>query len=249
MRQRDSRLAGRLGLAFCLAASAVCPAQSALPQTAEEALQILTNAAGVVFTGTVTAVRRPAQPGGVVEIDFAVADAVRGVSGGSYTLREWAGLWMANDEPFRPGQRYLMLLHTPNSAGLSSPVGGPDGAIPIRGGAAAADSSSATSTVSPRVAAAHGTAITAIDSAGEATVDLGWIATRVVVPIAYTNRTTARPIPSPGVHAAAVLTDTPSSAQAAAGLPPAISADVRTKPYSNVIAMLRTWEANRNASR
>jgi hypothetical protein len=34
---------------------------------------------------------------GVVEITFAVEDAVRGVSGSTYTLREWAGLWPAGD--------------------------------------------------------------------------------------------------------------------------------------------------------
>ena len=76
---------------------------------------------------------------GVVEIEFAVEDAVRGVSGGTYTLREWAGLWPAGDEPFRVGQRYLMLLHAPGAAGLSSPVGGMDGAIPIRGGTGPAE--------------------------------------------------------------------------------------------------------------
>jgi hypothetical protein len=113
---------------------AIVPAVS--PAT-EAALHDMARLAGVIFTGEVVAVRRhDAGDGstGVVEIEFAVDDAVRGVRVGSYTLREWAGLWNAGDEPFRVGQRYLMLLHAPGESGLSSPVDGVDGAIPIRGG-------------------------------------------------------------------------------------------------------------------
>jgi hypothetical protein len=117
------------------------PSQSALlqatpPQSANDALHSMSRLAGAIFTGQVVAVRRIEGVNGatgVVEIDFAVEDAVRGVGGSAYTLREWAGLWPAGDEPFRVGQRYLMLLHVPGAAGLSSPVGGTDGAIPIHG--------------------------------------------------------------------------------------------------------------------
>lgn len=247
MEFKSWRLAAGLGLGLCLGTPAVF-GQSTLPQTTEEALRAMTDAAGVVFTGTVTAVRKPAQPGGVVEIDFAVAEAVRGVAGTSYTLREWGGLWPANDEPFRPGQCFLMLLHTPNAAGLSSPVGGPDGAIPIRGSGVAAISASAGA--APRVAA-HGTAVTESSSASpDPTVDLGWIATRVVVPLTYTTSVTARPVPSAGAHAQAVaVTNADTGAEVAAGLPSAIPADVRTRPYSSVVAMLRTWEASHVSSR
>jgi hypothetical protein len=76
--------------------------------------------AGVIFAGQVIGVRRLDGGNGatgVVEITFAVEDAVRGVSGSTYMLREWAGLWPAGDEPFRVGQRYLMLLHAPGAAG------------------------------------------------------------------------------------------------------------------------------------
>jgi hypothetical protein len=114
--------------------NAIVPAVS--PAT-EAALHDMARLAGVIFTGEVVAVRRhdaSDSSTGVVEIEFAVDDAVRGVRGGSYTLREWAGLWNAGDEPFRAGQRYLMLLHAPGASGLSSPVDGVDGAIPIRGG-------------------------------------------------------------------------------------------------------------------
>ena len=67
------------------------------PATVEDALHEMSDAAGVIFAGQVTAVRRVAGVGGasgVVEVDFRVDNAVRGcVSGGTYTLREWAGLW------------------------------------------------------------------------------------------------------------------------------------------------------------
>ena len=157
----------------------VSTAQSAVPQSASAALREMTQLAGVIFTGQVVDVRRVAGVGGetgVVEISFAVEEAIRGVSGGIYTVREWAGLWPADDTPFLVGQRYLMLLHTPSAAGLSSPVGGMDGAIPIRGGrAAVAETATAgnSATVDGRV------------------VDLRWVGTQVVQPVAYRSGTEA----------------------------------------------------------
>jgi hypothetical protein len=147
-----------------------CGRAQTLPQT-QDALQAMAQQAGVIFTGQVTAVR---QHDAVVEIDFAVKDAVRGVSSGSYTLREWAGLWPGGDEPFRAGQRYLMLLHSPGASGLSSPVGGMDGAIPIRGGAS-----------------------TAGMSTDGLVMDLGWVGTRVVRPTGFPLVSIARPILRP----------------------------------------------------
>jgi hypothetical protein len=149
----------------------------AQPQTQEDALHAMARLAGVIFTGQVIAVRHHNAAGGssgMVEIEFAVEDAVRGVSEGGYTLREWAGLWAGGDEPFRVGQRYLMLLHAPSATGLSSPVGGMDGAIPIRGGGPAVPE--------------------AATSADELLVDLRWVATRVISPTGYATPATARPI-------------------------------------------------------
>jgi hypothetical protein len=133
---------------------------------ADDALRVMTEMAGVIFTGQVVGVRRH---DAVVEIEFAVEDALRGVSGGSYTLREWAGLWPGGNEPFRVGQTYLMLLHSPGAGGLSSPVGGMDGAIPIRGGAGPTG----------RV------------------VDLGWVGTRVVRPTVYLQVQANGPVGGP----------------------------------------------------
>jgi hypothetical protein len=86
-----------------------------------------------------------------------------------------------------------MLLHAPSAAGLSSPVGGMDGAIPVRGGAtdlsafaAVATTQSATSLTSAASAATLSTsatfAATSTTQAPEAEpiADLRWIATRVL---------------------------------------------------------------------
>ncbi len=59
----------------------------------EDALHAMTQMAAVIFAGRVVAIRQPQRAGGAVEIEFAVEDAIRGVSGGTYVLREWGGLW------------------------------------------------------------------------------------------------------------------------------------------------------------
>jgi hypothetical protein len=207
--------------------------------------------AGAIFAGQVVAVRRPAATGeaasglsSVVEIEFAVEDAVRGVSGGSYTLREWAGLWAASDQPFRVGQQYLMLLHAPRGGGLSSPVGGMDGAVPIRGGGPA---------VGP-----NGPGAGASVEADGRVVDLRWVATRVVQPTAYAAPPSLRPI---GVHAEAMSGVSSEAASAEAGLA-ATSGNVgivtgsempvaapQSMAYETVLGILRSWEKNDHGAR
>jgi hypothetical protein len=185
--------------------------------------------AGAIFTGRVVAVHRIEGLNGatgVVEIDFAVEDAVRGVSGNAYTLREWAGLWPAGDELFRVGQRYLMLLHSPGAAGLSSPVGGTDGAIPIRGNGAASDG---------RV------------------VDLRWVATRVAQPLQYRISPVvhAGALSVSGQEDAAESASSLQSANgggAAANGAMAAAAPQGTA-YTTVLAMLRGWEKTDHATR
>ncbi len=102
----------------------------------EDALHRMSDRAAVVFVGRVVAVRRVA---GVVEVEFQIDQAVRGCAAGSYVLREWAGLWAANDARYRVGQRRLMLLHAPGAGGMSSPVDGTDGAMPVYGSGTGAD--------------------------------------------------------------------------------------------------------------
>lgn len=125
--------------------------------TVDAVLHSMVGHAGVIFLGTVLDVQRvsPSAEGatGVVQVVFSVDRGIRGAATGSrYDLREWAGLWVGNDDRFRVGQRLLLLLHAPGPGGLSSPVGGMDGAIPIRAGA---------------------------NAAAEPLVDLRWVAARV----------------------------------------------------------------------
>lgn len=112
-------------------------ASSTSPQTVVDVLHQLSDKAEVIFAGQVMAIRRP--NAGVVEVEFRVDQAIRGCTAGTpYILREWAGLWEGDTQRYRVGQRLLMLLHAPSAAGMSSPVSGLDGAIPIRQGGAAA---------------------------------------------------------------------------------------------------------------
>lgn len=202
--------------------------------TVEDALHELAQRADVIFAGQVTALRRRdgQSATGIVEIDFAVEDAVRGTRGGAYTLREWAGLWVAGETPFRTGQRYLMLLHAPGAAGLSSPVGGQDGAIPIRGSGTA---------VGP------GTAEAAPVQLSASTIDLRWIATRVARPVEYAWAPAREPILRPF---------SPSPLQLAAPtveirLPAATFTQPvsRSADYPAVLALLRGWEKEDHGAR
>jgi hypothetical protein len=96
-------------------------------------LQTLSAQASVIFAGEVIAIVRPiSESTGVVEIRFRVDAPVRGCdASGTYTLREWAGLWSGNAPRYRVGQRLLMLLPATVAGGVSTPVGGLDGAIPL----------------------------------------------------------------------------------------------------------------------
>lgn len=105
------------------------PTQSAT--TVEDALRQMSDAADVIFTGEVAAIRM--HPG-VVEIDWHVETAVRGTDAGALlTVREWSGLWAAQQQRYLVGQRSLVMLHAPSVAGFSSPV--EDGVLPLHGDA------------------------------------------------------------------------------------------------------------------
>lgn len=136
------------------------------PNTVEDALHEMTDAAGVIFAGQVVEVRRTSES--VVEVEFRVDRAVRGcAAGGPYVLREWAGLWVGVAR-YRVGQRLMMLLRSPGASGMSSPVGGMDGVIPIRG----VQSDLAGATAVGAAAAAP------LESAVEM-VDLRWVGARM----------------------------------------------------------------------
>jgi hypothetical protein len=150
----------------CGQAATVAP-----PQTVVDILHQVSDKADVIFAGQVLAIRRPNE--GVVEVEFRVDQAIRGCTAGTpYILREWAGLWAGDNQRYRVGQRLLMLLHAPSAAGMSSPVGGPDGAIPIRqGGVAPSQANDAMAAQPPYV-------------------DLRWLGVRVPHAVSYGSETT-----------------------------------------------------------
>ncbi|HEX5284272.1 MAG TPA: hypothetical protein VFW30_09140 [Bryocella sp.] len=92
------------------------------------ALENLSKRAATVFVGQVVGIRRDA---GVVEIQFRVDTPVVGQTGGSYTLREWAGMWPMGQVRYRIGEHALVFLHGTSSAGLSSVVDGSEGMVPV----------------------------------------------------------------------------------------------------------------------
>jgi hypothetical protein len=142
----------------------------AAPQTVVDILHQVSDKADVIFAGQVLAIRRPNE--GVVEVEFGVDQAIRGCTAGTpYILREWAGLWAGDNQRYRVGQRLLMLLHAPSAAGMSSPVGGLDGAIPIRQGGAPPSQADDTAAAQPPY------------------VDLRWLGVRVPHAVSYGNET------------------------------------------------------------
>ena len=161
-----------------LAHGQVAPAGPvAQPQTVVDILHDLSDKADVIFAGQVLAIRRPNN--GVVEVEFRVDQTIRGCTAGTpYILREWDGLWAGDSQRYRVGQRLLMLLHATSATGMSSPVGGLDGAIPIRkGGVATSSAEVATPPQSPYV-------------------DLRWLGTRLTRTVSYRSEPVRAPKPA-----------------------------------------------------
>jgi hypothetical protein len=217
------------------------------PATVEDALHEMSDAAGIIFTGQVTAIRRiPGQSGasGVVEVDFSVDKAVRGcVAGSTYTLREWAGLWADSNSRYRVGQRLLMMLHTPGPSGMSSPVGGMDGAVPLRGiesqitPSASPTASGATVSAASFTATATASVPATAAAAPIKMVDLRWVGTRV--------------LKSANINASAGTTVSGASVTGtnSTGSSPAVDSSTSTPAQAAaidaVIGMLNTWEQTR----
>jgi hypothetical protein len=103
--------------------------QPVAPATAiGNALRSLAARASTVFVGQVTSITRK---GGVVEIAFRVDQSILGSASSTFTLREWAGLWPPGQARYWPGERAMLFLHAPTASGLTSPVAGPSGIIPV----------------------------------------------------------------------------------------------------------------------
>jgi hypothetical protein len=189
---------------------------TAADTTVEDALHRMSDQAGVVFVGEVVAIRHIAGEGGasgVVEVEFRVDQAVRGcATGGWYVLREWAGLWSGGDQRYRVGQRLLMLLHSPGAGGVTSPVGGMAGAIPIRGSATSLTATATGSSMPSPVA------------------DLRWVGTRLQRAVAY--RDASKPLVTATAAPKALGADTAGSETSTAAQQASVSV---------VVNMLASW--------
>ena len=103
----------------------------AVAVTAQAVLVEMASRAGVIFSGRVLGVERQ-DAAGYVDVRFGVDACVRGCAGKSvYVLREWVGLWTGEQERYRTGARLLMLLTARGPSGMSAPVDGEAGAIPL----------------------------------------------------------------------------------------------------------------------
>lgn len=234
--------------------------------TLPAALRSMAAEAGVIFVGTVTGVRRVEGDGfgavGVVEVRFAVEQGIFGVSGTSYTLREWGGLWPAGDRGLGVGDRRLMLLHSPGVTGLSSPVGGFEGAIPVVGTEARVGMASRATT------------------AAEPMLDLRWIAAKLARPTTVPTmgggvmrapvgsvRERAEMVAEDGAEGAERSTRVPTLVHGtlpgigglnvvgeaglsnAPVLEPASEGMESTLPVASVVALLRQWQGSERGAR
>jgi hypothetical protein len=217
---------------------------AAPPQDIETALHQMADRAGVIFVGRVVKVQRReggSAASGVVEVTFEVDQAVRGCSVGSYVLREWAGLWEGDDQRYRAGQRLLMLLHAPSAAGMSSPVDGLDGAIPIvRGGSARLTGGSSARVAPPAV-------------------DLRWVGTKLLHPVSYGSEAVGPGDPGRhpsaviargrGVAAGSVVVAAPIMVLSASDSPGSASVPAQQASVDTVVAMLTAWQKVQHAVR
>src|SRR5580692_213630 len=95
----------------------------------------LARAAGTIFSGTVTSIRRqPASQSEAVEtvaITFHVENGIRGATPGqALTISQWIGLW-SSGQRYRVGERVLLFLYPPSKLGLTSCVAGALGRFTI----------------------------------------------------------------------------------------------------------------------
>ena len=106
-------------------------ASSSVPANLRE----VTAQAATILVGRVVSIKPislgPPDEVGCVEITFQVEQGIRGARAGQhFSFREWVGLWSEADR-YRVGQRMMLFLYTPSTLGLTSPVGGPAGRLPV----------------------------------------------------------------------------------------------------------------------
>jgi hypothetical protein len=111
----------------------LAPGRNGLPQ--------IVNAAGIIFSGRVTAVAAargsvvssPGQSTAWTAVTFQVEYGLRGTTPGrSLTIHEWSGLSSGrHKENYRVGERVFLFLYPPSRLGFTSPVGGEAGRFAI----------------------------------------------------------------------------------------------------------------------
>ena len=131
-------LRGRLAYAL-LYLSSFGLAQSSDQLAAEGVLgprwKQITRAAGMIFSGTVLEVsNKPvteSNPIPTIEAKFRVSRAIAGVQAGQVlTVREWASAG-PTQRGMQAGQQTLLFFYPASSLGLTSPVAGPVGQVPL----------------------------------------------------------------------------------------------------------------------
>lgn len=189
----------------------------------------MSDLAGIIFIGQVTAIRQNVgqqDASGIVEVDFNIEQAVRGCTAGTtYTLREWAGLWEAGSERYRIGQHLLMMLHSPGPSGLTSPVDGMNGAIPVLP-AASGSRMLTTATAAPQP-------LSNTAAPPSPVADLRWVATRLSRPLPYST--------SP-VRRFAAATTVAGVAEASTTSSQTTLDKAGQTPLSTVVEMLGSWQ-------
>ena len=120
----------------CVAALMVAAASSGGPAPrvarpgAAPDLEQMVASSGMIFLGRVEDVSLSGDDR--VRITFRVLDGVRGArTGETAAVEEWRGLWVAGHERYQPGETLLLFFHPRSKLGLTSPVGGDSGRLPI----------------------------------------------------------------------------------------------------------------------
>ncbi len=136
-KQNHFWIAAAAGLALLVSAGVPAHGQSAgVSQPATTLggkLQAMAARASVIFAGQVVSIERR---GSIVEVTFRVDQTVSGTPGATFALREWAGLWAPGVSRYTVGQRALLFANPGSKAGLSSPVDGAEGVVPVTVGGA-----------------------------------------------------------------------------------------------------------------
>jgi hypothetical protein len=121
-------MAAALALHQTVITEPILPPTEAPTANIAAVMRSLSSRAGTIFVGQVDKIE---PNGGVVDIVFHVQRRVSGELGDTFTLREWSGRWSGGQQHFTVGERAMVFLYPPNAAGISSPVDGMSGIIPL----------------------------------------------------------------------------------------------------------------------